>query len=107
MVIRSRRLKCRQKVPARARESGPGREQASVMDLDQGMDQAPVEIWALATSRSVVAVRVDRVGMAVELVVIRCMVLVVDLCNGRMCYPNRNRSTPRMRARIRSRGQLC
>src|SRR5215213_192509 len=108
MVIRYRRLTYHRKVRAQVKGSGPDRERASAMDLDQAMDQARMEIWGLAISRPVMAVRVDRWAAAVPMMVVAGLVsAAAALFKERIFYLNRNRSTPRTRAGIRSRERLC
>src|ERR1051325_11054725 len=108
MAIRSQRRTYHRKVRAGLKESEPDPEQASAMDLDQVLDRAQMEIWALATSRSVPAVMGDRRVRVVQTVAkARLDSAAVDLFRERVCYQNRNRSTPRTHARIRSRERLC
>src|SRR5689334_5399130 len=102
MEIRSRRRTCHLKVRAPARESEPTPEQVSAMDLDQALDQAPMETWATATSRWVAAVPADRAVKVVRMVLTPRVVSAVEPFKERVSYRNRNRSTPRTRAEIRS-----
>src|SRR5689334_1706723 len=108
MAILFRCRTCHPKVRAPARESEPDQEQASAWDLDQALDQARMETWALATSRSVAAVPAVRSVMVVQTMTApRVDLGVEERFSERVSYPSRNRSTPRTRVETRSPERLC